>query len=503
MHDFGISHRQGLRDKFIATLERANTFQILAFALAGVALGLFFVKTMALPSRWAFLVLLAGLVPFVSMIVGNVRNLLLAVILLDIPFQLDINIGFREDIAAYGALAGWNVSATTVALALLYGLWFVEILTRTGEQVRSPRCRGVLPIAVYMLVCCCSMLGAHDVQLWSYKIFLLLQMFLLYVYILGNVRSRRDVLLITSILLLGVIGESLLMVALRGIGHSIKLGGVLARIDNGFRVGGTVGGPNSAGAYLSVLAPMALGLVIARANKPVYRRLALCALALGSVALLLTFSRGAWAAYAVSIAILMLVAWKSGWLTPRVLVAVTGVMIMTAVIGRDAILSRLLGDDGGAAFARIPLMMLAFEVIKDNMLLGVGVNNFSMVMREYLSVDLAGEWLYTVHNKYLLVWAETGLLGLLAFLAFLFATLRRGWRCWKSQDPLLSPVALGITAAITGHMVHLQFDTFQNRPLTQMLWLLSALVTATYYMKKDEILVLQESAVQRTVDERR
>jgi O-antigen ligase len=111
-------------------------------------------------------------------------------------------------------------------------------------------------------------------------------------------------------------------------------------------------------------------------------------------------------------------------------------------------------------------------------MLGVGLNNFVVVMPQYLTPDFDGTWLYVVHNKYLLVWAETGVGGLLAFLAFLLTTLRRGWRCWTAGHPVLSPLALGCTAAIAGDMVHMFVDVYGSRAALQQLVLLSALVAA-------------------------
>ena len=80
----------------------------------------------------------------------------------------------------------------------------------------------------------------------------------------------------------------------------------------------------------------------------------------------------------------------------------------------------------------------------------------------------------------MLVWAETGLGGIVAFLWFMGATIRRGWVCWQVQDPIIAPLGLACAAAICGHMIHMQFDTFQNRPLIQTLWMSSALIIAMH-----------------------
>jgi O-antigen ligase len=59
------------------------------------------------------------------------------------------------------------------------------------------------------------------------------------------------------------------------------------------------------------------------------------------------------------------------------------------------------------------------EVVKNNWLFGTGIGNYSLAVKKIHP----GEPIYRyqpVHNVFLLVWAETGLLGILSFLAFLF-----------------------------------------------------------------------------------
>ena len=93
-----------------------------------------------------------------------------------------------------------------------------------------------------------------------------------------------------------------------------------------------------------------------------------------------------------------------------------------------------------------------------------------------------GDWVFTVHNKYLLVWAETGIPGMVTFLVFLMTTLRRGWRVWTAGDAFLAPLALAFTAAVVGHMIHMSADLFSGRFQLQLLWLVAALIHAMYGM---------------------
>jgi O-antigen ligase len=140
--------------------------------------------------------------------------------------------------------------------------------------------------------------------------------------------------------------------------------------------------------------------------------------------------------------------------------------------------SRLTANDNGAAAARLSTSTLAIAMIEHNPLLGVGINNIGVNLTSYAGPGYDGEWLYTVHDKYLLVWAEAGIFALLAFVWFLAATVRRGLRAFAVNDPLLSPIALGLTAGVIGEIAHMGVDLFTSRPQIQLLWIVAAMLAA-------------------------
>lgn len=161
-----------------------------------------------------------------------------------------------------------------------------------------------------------------------------------------------------------------------------------------------------------------------------------------------------------------------------------GLASLAFLFYRDAILERLLLAGGDLSAGRIVLMRLAWQMIRDHPLLGVGANNFFLALKQYLTPDFNGDWIYTVHNKYLLVWAEAGVGALAAFLLFLFVTIRNGWLCWSRGDRFLSPLALGLTAALLGQMVFMTVDVYHSRPAIQSLWFASALIVTMSQMKE-------------------
>ena len=434
---------------------------------------------------------LALLSPFLALRLESVQKILFAIVILDIPFQIGTTFFHRPADAELGAFRGLSISVTTLALVGLYASWFIAALATRNVRQRA-RLHVNRPLTLYLAFVTLSLFVAQDISLSLFELFLFLQLYLVYLYVANTVRNRQDILFVVSVLLVGGLLESIVIVVLRFTNvESTVLGPVHIFIEsNGkrgwMRIGGTTGVPNIAGAYLSILLALAAGLLFSNLGRA-YKWLAVALLGLGEVALIFTFSRGAWIALFVAVGALGVVVWRQRTLSFRVPIAIFSILMFLYFPFSDAISARLFGDDNGSAESRIPLVNLASRIIEDNPILGVGSNNFTVAMERYLTPEFRNgrAFLFAVHNKYLLVWAETGIGGLLAFLAFLAGSLRTGWQCWKVQDPLLSPLALGLTAGIAGHMVHLTVDHFRSRPTQQLLWLIAGLLVAMYRICTD------------------
>lgn len=403
--------------------------------------------------------------------------------LLELPIQLDIYLNYQPDADAIRAsYVGFNFSLTTIVLIVLYGLWLAEPAIQPG-RVQRLSFRPALPLFTYVVFVTLSVFAARDAMLASFEIWFVWQSFLLYFYVINRVRSRDDVLFVITMLLIGLVFQGLVMIGLRVIGHSVTIGHVKARVD-GTRVGGTVGSPNVAAMYLTLLLAPALSMLLTRSGRS-NRLLAALGFGLGTLALLLTLSRGGWIATAVSMALLGMVGWHRGWLSLRVPALVALAALPVGALYSGTMVERMT-DDGGSAGSRVPLMKIAFDIISDQPMTGVGANNYVLHTAEHTTLETASSYKSAVHNKYLLIWAETGIGALLAFLWFLLATIRRGWRTWLRGDAVLSPLALAFTVAIMGQMIHMGVARFSGRPPVQMLWLVAAIITATYLVSGRE-----------------
>lgn len=447
-----------------------------------------------LRERAGNLLILGLLSPFLALTARWMPKVLLGIVVLDIPLQFQSHLFFREEIAARGALGGLNFSVTTIALVGLYALWFLKSVANRGREARPPLHINVA-LTLYLAISGLSFLVAQDVRLAFFEFCLLLQLYLVYVYVANFVRTREEVLFVVSLLLIGCAIASLgiINIKLAGGYPPILWGrpwGLPTRVQfhdfaasGGFmRIGGTIGSANNASGYLAFVLVLASSVLFA-GLRHTYKWLATAVLGLGGLALIFTFSRGGWVAFVLSTTVMLsFFAWRMRLFSWKAPLVGTAVLALLCVPFQEAISRRLFEDDRGAAYSRIPLMKLAFRIVEDNPVLGVGSNNFSAVMDRYLIPELRGGFIFAVHNKYLLVWAETGTLGLLAYLAFLLGTLRRGWQCWRFQDRFLSTLGLALAAGLAGHMLHMTVEIFNGRPLAQLVWLTAGLLTAMHRM---------------------
>jgi O-antigen ligase len=458
---------------------RAAGRPVAAAAGVGALLGLVAATAATAPADWRPVIVLAALVPVVATLVADVRRLLLAVVILDVPLQIDRFLAYRDSAASLGAFGGISLSLTSGAIACL---WVMRLVSgeRAPRESRPVIRRTAVPLALVVAAALLSVTVASDASLSLFEAGMLVQSLLVFLYVASALRTRDDVVFATTMVVLGLFLEGLVALAFLAGAPEVSLGGFDTRLDTQgglSRFGGTVGSPNNAAAYFGLVVVPALALLIAPVGRG-RRVLAGAALAVGAVGLVYTFGRGGWLAVAVGLALFALIAAARGWTETRRVPAALAALVLAAALAGGPVADRLTAEDGGAAGSRVPLARTAISIAADNPLLGVGINNYTLASPPYRTRDIAYTWDYTVHDKYLLVASETGLAGLAPFVWFLVATLRLGLTASRSADPVLRLLALGFTCAIAGHMVHMLVEVLNGRGAVQGLWLSAGIVTA-------------------------
>lgn len=258
-----------------------------------------------------------------------------------------------------------------------------------------------------------------------------------------------------------------------------------------YRAYGTFQQPNPFAGMMGLIAPVALGLAFGTLGHPprsIWQTLlGLGALGIGGLALLaliVSWSRGAWlgAAVAVGTLIGMLPA-RSRWgFAALAAMILSGAFLWTAGWVPTPIRDRLAGaveelqviDVRGvvvdaANFAIVERMahwQAAVEMIRAHPWLGVGFGNYAAAYPAYAPIRWPNP-LGHAHNIYLNMAAETGLVGLLLYLLLWIVIGVRTWQAWRRNTGWRRGLAAGVMAAWAHLHIHQLFDNLYvaNLPL--------------------------------------
>lgn len=410
--------------------------------------------------------------------------------------------------APFGPLAplpigGAAADINELLMAALVGVWLAQGAVR--RQIVIPRAPLRTPILLLLGAYGFSLLGAWSLRDGLVESVKWVEGALLYLATIAVLPRRRAPWLIGAILAAGAAQAIIGLVQfVRAIGPSQFI--VLGRFVRAY---GTFQQPNPFGGYLGLLAPVALSLAgwatwrVATVWRGAGRWAVLVgASALATIALLIyagliaSWSRGAWMGAAAALAVLVLAYGRRA--------ALAGGLIVVALVllagGRGgalvtALVDRLTASESYVAFTdprtveitdanfatvqRLAQWQAAWGMFSDHPWLGVGIGNYAAAYpaytlpRWYLALGHA-------HNYYLNAAAETGLVGLVAYLllgaaAFLWAVrwIRRG-AGWPRA------LAIGVLGALTHLGVHNLVDNLYVQHMILILALLmgsSALVS--------------------------
>jgi putative inorganic carbon (hco3(-)) transporter len=424
--------------------------------------------------------LLTSLVLVILAIVYGLKRVLLTAAILGIPFQSDKNYFYDFDASAHGAIGGISLSVTTLALLGLYALWIAELVLYPSQTCR-PRFRWALPAFAYIAVLGVSSIVADEPALAVNELALVAQIVLLFIYVSSTVRSLEQIHSLIGLLLLALTVQASLLVLQYYTGLSIQFAGLRSseRLEETTRVAGTLGSPNAAGGFLASSIAIAVALGVARRIGS-SRALPIVGFCIASLALVLTFSRGGWLAATIAITLVLGVFCVRRQLSWRILI-LGAVIVVLGFFAGGQIHSRLQSQSGGLQ-ARVSVGEVAIKVIHDHPLIGVGTNNYVTVLPDYTPLT---QWAFVPHNKFLLVWSETGIAGLIAFIGLLIATAHRGWRALRDADESLIPYAAALSAAFVALLVQMNLNPFHGRLDLMLLFLVAGLLYAADHVARE------------------
>ena len=141
------------------------------------------------------------------------------------------------------------------------------------------------------------------------------------------------------------------------------------------------------------------------------------------------------------------------------------------------LMKRMQLEDSGKR-ERVYMWRSAWHMVKDRPLLGQGLNTF---MANYLKYWVGGEQQPRyAHNCFLQITAETGIAGLMTFLALLGTMLWSWWKAlrWRPDQRQATSMILGIGTGLIAFLIQSAFDTnFYALRQAALFWVLAGVAT--------------------------
>lgn len=242
------------------------------------------------------------------------------------------------------------------------------------------------------------------------------------------------------------------------------------------RARGAYGSPNNLGIYLARALPVGACLAVWGARR---RGLYAAASAAMLMALALTFSLGAWVGAAAALLFASLAGSRR-----RLALGIVVALALAFLAGWSFGLPRIVSHfslDAATWRWRTAVWQAGWNMAWDHPLLGIGLDNFLGLYRQYMLPDAWPEPnLSHPHNIVLDFWLSTGLLGLIGGGWLVARQALRSWGLWRQgASPQLRAVGLGLTASAVDLLVHGVFDnSYFLVDLAIVFWLAQALALA-------------------------
>ena len=199
--------------------------------------------------------------------------------------------------------------------------------------------------------------------------------------------------------------------------------------------------------------------------------------ALGTICVVLSFSRGGYLALGAVVIALALSHRRRLIIVGAGVVVAAGLMIVPSI--RHRVLTELDFTNGSNTLVgRFHLWSVALQMLRDHPIFGAGLSGFATVIGPYWNPTNADRFTYP-HNIVLNSWTETGVLGVVAFAWILVVGFRSGWRGWRSSSAPWRAVHLGVLVALVAVVAHGLVDVpYWKNDLSLELWALLSLTLA-------------------------
>jgi O-antigen ligase len=251
------------------------------------------------------------------------------------------------------------------------------------------------------------------------------------------------------------------------------------------RLSSSITNPNELASILVSALVLSFGLAAAVKDLPLARLGALAAGGLCIAGIFLTGSRGGLVSLTVALAAFLVVGarWRGRLVLVVAIVTLAGVGYFSYAASEE---TRSHVSSVGSGTGRLDLWTVAWRMVEDEPLQGVGAGNFPVSSVHYLlqpgAIERADYIIGTprvAHNTYIQLWAELGLVGLILFILVagfcLYAALKAAGLFAEQGDARMEVIARALFVALAGLLAA---NFFGSRLANKEIWLLLGLAPA-------------------------
>jgi putative inorganic carbon (hco3(-)) transporter len=376
------------------------------------------------------------------------------------------------------AIVGW------ILLGVLRRTFPSTLLGTGGAPRNDRRLALTVFLAVNIISCITSVAIGHSISAFFTKTLEYALFFIIVVDVFSDAKRMKTLLFVMLV--------SVTLCYINGMVQYFT-GFDIVRRDELFsgRISGSLINANDFGSYVIMFMPLLLSMAIWKKLILRYRVIIISVFLMSLFCLIFSYSRGSWLGFLVGILFFGFVKSKKLFLCFIVILIAGSFFLPERAKTRIKEIDSL---EQVTANHRITLWKEALSIIEDWPVLGTGLNTYTMVAPHYKIHPQGGIY---PHNSYLHMAAEIGLVGLGAFLWFIWTVFYRGFglavrRAHGTSSDISSSVAslmtgstltpvllLGLMAGILGFLVNAFFDTtlFALR-LIALLWVMMGVLVA-------------------------
>jgi len=458
----------------------------------GLLIGMGLLVSSSLSPAWNLLILLAFLTVFAAMISKDRLRFFFFFMLLFIPVGFSKAL-FKPDIGVYSP--AFSIQLVDLFTLAVLALWLFGIMQKK-TKFNWPN-SGILSVFIIIWFAI-TLPGSVWIDVGAFELLLLFKCFLIYLFFSNYLDKQGDlsmlfvwavvlsvILQLFSATAQQILKDPLFIQGQKGLAQSFGISGFEI-----FRPRGTLEHPNNLSSFLLFTQPV-IFCAAYFLFKGFKRWLLFIIFILSVVIHIWTYSRIGWFAITCEAIIFLFILIKKRMVSGANLAAIGACFVLVCsilFIYHDKITDRLFGFDNMSTKSRRVMEKLSLQIISDNLLRGVGYGSYAKATDYYWpdntylvgknAVKLIRGKQY-VHNGYLLLMAETGLMGIAVWLTFFVYILSRAYKniaC--SKGGLHMALSTGIFLAISGLMINMSLEHFKNNMLIFIMWICAGFTEA-------------------------